>query len=116
MSDFAAEVLRERALLAAVDPDGEADAIVPLTPVRARQVLLEEQPRPIAASAPGPRSDGRDLLTRLGADPDRGHGLLHCPAHEDHHPSLSWRLADDGRPLLRCFAGCTFRAIVEAVR
>ena len=41
LEPFAAAVLRERALLALVDPDGEADAVAPLTPVRARQIVLE---------------------------------------------------------------------------
>jgi hypothetical protein len=29
-----------------------------------------------------------------------------CPAHEDSDPSLSIAEGDDGRVLLRCFAGC----------
>jgi hypothetical protein len=29
-----------------------------------------------------------------------------CPAHEDRNPSLSIAEGDDGRILLRCFAGC----------
>ena len=45
MSDFATEVLRERARLAADDPDGESDAVAPLTSVRARQVLLDSEDR-----------------------------------------------------------------------
>ncbi|MDH3380356.1 MAG: CHC2 zinc finger domain-containing protein, partial [Gammaproteobacteria bacterium] len=30
-----------------------------------------------------------------------------CPAHDDRSPSLSVRLADDGRWLVHCFAGCS---------
>lgn len=37
-----------------------------------------------------------------------------CPAHDDHHPSLSIRLAD-GRVLLHCFAGCSPRDIYAAI-
>ena len=29
-----------------------------------------------------------------------------CPAHDDHEPSLSISEGDDGRALLKCFAGC----------
>jgi hypothetical protein len=38
-----------------------------------------------------------------------------CPAHEDHQNSLSIAEGDDGRVLLRCFAGCTVESIVAAV-
>ena len=37
-----------------------------------------------------------------------------CPAHEDHSPSLSITLGDDGRVLLKCFAGCSFEEICRA--
>ncbi|HEV8104887.1 MAG TPA: hypothetical protein VGP69_14245 [Gaiellaceae bacterium] len=33
--------------------------------------------------------------------------IARCPAHEDRSPSLSVREGDDGRVLVRCFAGCT---------
>lgn len=39
----------------------------------------------------------------------------HCPAHEDRDPSLSIRVASEGRVLLYCFAGCPFEAIVAAL-
>lgn len=38
-----------------------------------------------------------------------------CPAHEDRRKSLSIGLGNDGRVLLRCFAGCSFNSIVAAV-
>ena len=38
-----------------------------------------------------------------------------CPAHADHDPSLSVRLAEDGRTLLHCFAGCALASIISAV-
>jgi putative DNA primase/helicase len=37
-----------------------------------------------------------------------------CPCHEDRTPSLSVRVGDDGRILLKCFAGCPIQSIVEA--
>lgn len=38
-----------------------------------------------------------------------------CPSHVDTTPSLSIRVADDGRILLHCFAGCPVREVVEAL-
>lgn len=38
-----------------------------------------------------------------------------CPAHEDRQPSLSVSQGDDGRILLKCFAGCTPHEIVDAM-
>lgn len=117
------EVLFERARLALLDPAGEADAIAPISGVRARQILLEiaERRARRLQSVPSrygkgrtPR-DGARLLEALGIDPTRGHGVTRCPAHEDRSPSLSWRLAQDGRALLHCHAGCTFAEILQAL-
>lgn len=38
-----------------------------------------------------------------------------CPAHEDKSPSLSVREGDDGRILVRCFAGCTVDKVCAAL-
>jgi hypothetical protein len=38
-----------------------------------------------------------------------------CPAHSDRSPSLSIREGDDGRILLRCFAGCTIDSILSTL-
>ncbi len=35
-----------------------------------------------------------------------------CPAHDDREPSLSISEGEDGRVLLKCFAGCEVDAIV----
>lgn len=109
----------ERLRLAIADPVGEWDAVARVdaeTAVRALRRLTAPVARPLAREPVRERRDGRDLLLRLGADPSRGRGVVRCPAHEDRRPSLSWRLADDGRTaLVRCFAGCSFAAIVEAV-
>lgn len=127
LTGFARQVIAERARLAMIDPEGEAAARAPLTPVRARWILLvlAEQDAERAAEAarrraaaparPDWRPDGRELLDRIGVDPNRGRGVVKCPAHEDRSPSLSWRLADDGRALLHCFSGCTFPEILAAV-
>jgi hypothetical protein len=38
-----------------------------------------------------------------------------CPAHADHEPSLSLSEGDDGRALLKCFAGCKNPEVVAAL-
>ena len=47
---------------------------------------------------------------------ERGFGLVHCPNHDDRRPSLSVRLSDDGRILLKCHAGCPNDEIIETLR
>ena len=38
-----------------------------------------------------------------------------CPAHEDREPSLSVTEGDDGRVLVKCFAGCDTENVVAAL-
>src|SRR5581483_1134806 len=38
-----------------------------------------------------------------------------CPAHDDRANSVSVGTGDDGRVLLKCFAGCTVEAIVARI-
>ncbi len=38
-----------------------------------------------------------------------------CPAHDDRLPSLSLANGHDGRLLLYCYAGCSFREIIQAL-
>ena len=38
-----------------------------------------------------------------------------CPAHDDHTPSLSIALADDGKVLLNCHAGCSVETVCAAI-
>ena len=44
-----------------------------------------------------------------------GHGLTHCPAHDDEHPSLS---VSQGRvaALWKCWAGCDRTAVTQAIK
>jgi putative DNA primase/helicase len=56
------------------------------------------------------------VLDRLpSAKPTRDGWMARCPAHEDHSPSLSVAEGDDGRALLKCFAGCSVTAIAEGL-
>ena len=41
--------------------------------------------------------------------------IVRCKAHDDHNPSLSISEGDDGRVLLKCFAGCTMKEICIAL-
>lgn len=38
-----------------------------------------------------------------------------CPAHDDHHPSLSLSLSEEGTLLAHCYAGCSFPDIMYAL-
>jgi hypothetical protein len=38
-----------------------------------------------------------------------------CPAHEDREPSLNLSEGQDGRVLIKCFAGCTPEKITDAL-
>lgn len=57
------------------------------------------------------------LLRSMNLAPRRnGSGYLcRCPAHDDRSPSLSIRVAENGRLLAYCHAGCDFRLIVHAL-
>ncbi len=58
-----------------------------------------------------------DILSRL--DKVRATGadswIARCPAHDDEIPSLSIRMANDGKTLLHCHSGCAAQEIVNAV-
>ncbi len=56
------------------------------------------------------------VVERLeGVKAHNGNFTARCPAHEDTEPSLSIGEGDDGRVLLKCFAGCTAEDIVAAL-
>jgi putative DNA primase/helicase len=55
-----------------------------------------------------------DLATWLNAKRSGAGWTARCPAHEDHRASLSISEGEDGRLLLKCFAGCTFDQILKA--
>lgn len=39
--------------------------------------------------------------------------ICRCPAHKDDNPSLCITVADDGKILLHCFAGCTTESVMQ---
>lgn len=57
-----------------------------------------------------------NLLNRLEkVKGSKGRWTACCPAHGDKSPSLAITALDDGRILLKCFAGCSAYEIVSAV-
>lgn len=57
------------------------------------------------------------LLSRLDKVRAAGAGrwMTACPAHADKTPSLSIRELEDGRILIKCFAGCGASDVMQAV-
>jgi len=56
------------------------------------------------------------ILSRLNGVKPCGKGWKAlCPAHDDHKPSLKIDEGQDGRVLLKCFAGCDTKDILAAI-
>lgn len=63
-----------------------------------------------------PDSPVERVLCRLeNVRQTRAGSTARCPAHDDRKNSLSISVGDDGRVLLRCFAGCHVERIAEAL-
>jgi hypothetical protein len=45
-----------------------------------------------------------------------GRWMARCPAHDDRTPSLSICDADNGKVLVRCYAGCGQEQVIAALR
>ena len=58
-----------------------------------------------------------DVLAVAGGPDNRGEYVAYCPAHDDRKtPNLRVREAEDGRVLLRCFAGCGQNEVPDALQ
>lgn len=55
----------------------------------------------------------QNIITKLQAKRHGKQWLAKCPAHDDRQASLSIGHADDGKILLKCFAGCAADNVVE---
>ena len=62
-----------------------------------------------------PRPIDRALERLESVKAHNGYYKALCPAHDDKAPSLSVSEGDDARVLIKCFAGCSFGAVVEAL-
>lgn len=58
---------------------------------------------------------GKAIVVALGGVWRMSQGQCHCPAHDDRTPSLALR-EKDGRTLVRCHAGCSQQAVIEALK
>lgn len=58
-----------------------------------------------------------DVLSRLEKVKryNSGSWVACCPAHNDKSPSLALKMGDEGRTLLKCWAGCPVESIVAAI-
>lgn len=58
-----------------------------------------------------------DFLSRLKGVTSDGKGgwMACCPAHDDKNPSMHVNVGNDGRILVKCYAGCTTSAICAAL-
>lgn len=66
---------------------------------------------------PGFSSPAARVAAALGGARRCGDGwLCRCCVHEDRNPSLSLRDGPDGKLLMFCFAGCSYRDIVGELR
>ena len=57
-----------------------------------------------------------DLAAALDGRPTGSGYACHCPAHADHNASLSVCQASDGKVLVKCHAGCSQDAVIDALR
>jgi hypothetical protein len=56
------------------------------------------------------------VLNRLDSFEQRnGYYMALCRAHDDNNPSLGLREGRDGKVLVKCFAGCTFKEIAASL-
>ena len=62
-------------------------------------------------------SDIESIAAATDAKPKAGGGYMgHCPAHDDRTPSLSIDLGENGRPVVKCWSGCSQESVLDALR
>jgi hypothetical protein len=61
-------------------------------------------------------SSAESIAKALGGRKVGSGWIARCPGHDDREPSLSISTGDQGKVLVRCHAGCTQAAVVEALK
>jgi hypothetical protein len=56
-----------------------------------------------------------EIVNALGGTIRNGKAMCRCPAHDDRSPSLSIK-ESNGRVIMHCFAGCSYDAILDALK
>ncbi len=57
----------------------------------------------------------REITRLMGGHWHGAYGMVRCPDQDDRAPSL--KICDGPRgPIVHCFAGCTWRAVKDAMR
>jgi putative DNA primase/helicase len=59
-------------------------------------------------------TDASTIIRALGGNLETG--MCQCPAHDDQTPSLKVSAGDNGKVLIKCFAGCTQESVIAALR
>lgn len=80
--------------------------------------MQTQKRRPEAATSARHNDSPIDaILSRLDGLKQRGprSWVARCPSHDDRHPSLGVKEADDGKVLLHCWVGCSAADVVAAL-
>lgn len=56
-----------------------------------------------------------EIAAYLDGKPSRDGFMCKCPAHDDRSASLSVSTGNDGKTLIKCFAGCSFHEVINAL-
>jgi len=62
-----------------------------------------------------PTDETKDIVSKLEGKWSGNRAMCHCPAHDDHTPSLSIRQGEK-TIFVHCFAGCTGESILSKIR
>ena len=60
--------------------------------------------------------NAESLTKALGGRWSGSGGVAKCPSHDDHDPSLSGSEGQDGKLLIKCFAGCEQDRVIAALK
>lgn len=60
--------------------------------------------------------DADTIAKALGGHKSGATWMARCPAHDDSTPSFSIRQGQDGKVLVKCFAGCSQQDVIDALR